>query len=57
MSVYAWHVLPLPLYARYEDRLIEQPTGPVTDFTKTESFRILKEDPNARLVIYRTPAS
>jgi abhydrolase domain-containing protein 12 len=52
-SVYAWHILPLPLYAANEEKIIEQPSGKlVEDFSKSESYRLLKEDPKSRVVIY-----
>ncbi|KAH6657091.1 Alpha/Beta hydrolase protein [Truncatella angustata] len=50
-TLYAWHIMPLPIYLRNEDRLQAEPHGFVKDFTSTESFKILREDPNARLVI------
>ncbi|KAK5657436.1 hypothetical protein OQA88_3008 [Cercophora sp. LCS_1] len=37
-TLYAWHVLPLPLYGRHEETLASQPTGFCPDFTKTASF-------------------
>lgn len=50
-SLYAWHVLPLRSVLKHEERLQAQPTGFSDDITTTESFRILKEDPNSQLVI------
>ncbi|PFH58108.1 hypothetical protein XA68_14133 [Ophiocordyceps unilateralis] len=51
-SVYAWHITPLPLYLKNEVRLTAQPSGLSPNFTNTESFRLLREDPNARLILY-----
>ncbi|KAK3346598.1 Alpha/Beta hydrolase protein [Lasiosphaeria hispida] len=51
-SLYAWHVLPLPLYAQHEEPLAAQPSGFCRDIFQTENFKLLKSDPNARLVIY-----
>lgn len=51
-TLYAWHILPLPAYLRNEEKLLMEPGGYRDDFTKTESFNILKNDPEARLVIY-----
>lgn len=51
-SVYAWHITPLPLYLKNEARLTGQPQGLSPDFAKTQSFRLLKEDPEARLILY-----
>jgi hypothetical protein len=50
-SLYAWHVLPLKSVLKYEEKLQAAPAGFSEDITATESFRILKDDPNARLVI------
>ncbi|OTB02928.1 hypothetical protein M426DRAFT_322173 [Hypoxylon sp. CI-4A] len=51
-SIYAWHILPLPTYLKHENELQGQRQGFSDDITKTESFKLLKDDPNARLVIY-----
>ncbi|XP_044719693.1 alpha/beta hydrolase family domain-containing protein [Hirsutella rhossiliensis] len=51
-SVYAWHITPLPLYLKNEARLTSQALGHSPDFAKTESFRLLKGDPEARLILY-----
>ncbi|KAM7194393.1 Alpha/Beta hydrolase protein [Rhypophila sp. PSN 637] len=50
-TIYAWHVLPLPLYGQHQQELITQPAGLSGDITKTLNFKLLKEDPNSRLVI------
>ena len=50
-NIYAWHVLPLPLYLQNEATLATQTPGYNNDFTLTESFRILKEDPESRVVL------
>jgi abhydrolase domain-containing protein 12 len=50
-TLYAWHVLPLPAYLKNEERLQAQPAGFAKDFSATESFRMLRDDPDARLVI------
>ncbi|KAK8133217.1 Abhydrolase domain protein [Apiospora kogelbergensis] len=39
-------------YLRNEDRLQAQPAGFAQDVTTTESFKMLREDPDARLVVY-----
>ena len=49
--LWAWHILPLALYAGNERALIEQPVGP-EDYEKSPAFRLLAEDPESRLVIY-----
>ncbi|KAI1452030.1 alpha/beta-hydrolase [Annulohypoxylon moriforme] len=51
-SLYAWHILPLPSYLKHEDILQIQQSGFSNDITKTESFKLLRDDPEARLVIY-----
>lgn len=45
---------PLPLYLKNEAALSGQPPGLSPNFAKTESFRLLKEDAEARLVLYCT---
>ncbi|KAI1419617.1 Alpha/Beta hydrolase protein [Xylaria sp. FL1777] len=50
-SLYAWHILPLRLVLEHEDRLRVAPAGYSDDITASESFKILKDDPDARLVI------
>ncbi|EFX05288.1 abhydrolase domain containing protein 12 [Grosmannia clavigera kw1407] len=50
--IHAWHVLPLPVYLKHEETLRLQPTGYCDDITTADSLRILREDPNAQLVIF-----
>lgn len=50
-TIYAWHVLPLGLYAKHEVELIKQPSGCVEDITTTKAFHLLRDDPNAKLII------
>lgn len=50
-TLYAWHILPLPLYAQHEATLSAQPGGFCEDITATENFRLLRDDPNAKLII------
>ena len=50
--LYAWHVLPLPIYSQHEDQLLKQPAGFCDDISKSESFRILKDDPDAKVILY-----
>ncbi|KAI0203479.1 Alpha/Beta hydrolase protein [Astrocystis sublimbata] len=50
-SLYAWHVLPLRSFLGHEDRLQSGPGGHCSDITTAESFKILKEDAEAQLVI------
>ncbi|KAH7155742.1 Alpha/Beta hydrolase protein [Dactylonectria estremocensis] len=51
-TIYAWHILPLPLYLQNEASIAAQAPGFSKDFSQTESFRLLKEDPESRLVLY-----
>ncbi|KAK5992499.1 Lysophosphatidylserine lipase ABHD12-like protein [Cladobotryum mycophilum] len=50
-TIYAWHILPLPLYLQHEATVATQDLGFIQDFTKTESFRLLKSDSEARLIL------
>ncbi|KAK4033113.1 Alpha/Beta hydrolase protein [Parachaetomium inaequale] len=50
-TLYAWHILPLPLYTQHEAKLSSQPSGLSPDITTTENFRLLRDDPSARLII------
>jgi hypothetical protein len=52
-SIHAWHVLPLPAYRQHQEALERQPTGHCGDVTTSESLRILKNDPSAKLIVYR----
>jgi abhydrolase domain-containing protein 12 len=54
--IYAWHVLPITLYAENRAALLHRPnSGPtgtiVENITATKGFDLLRNDPNARLVI------
>ncbi|KAJ4400973.1 hypothetical protein N0V85_005625 [Neurospora sp. IMI 360204] len=55
-TLYAWHILPLGLYARHESALAAQDRssagGFVSDITTTINFKLLRDDPEARLVLY-----
>lgn len=50
--LYAWHVLPIELYRQHEVDLIAEPSGFVTDITSRLSFKLLRDDPEARLVLH-----
>ncbi|KJZ78156.1 hypothetical protein HIM_02194 [Hirsutella minnesotensis 3608] len=51
-SVYAWHITPLPLYLKNEARLTRQPQGLSSNFAETESFQLMKEDPETKIILY-----
>ncbi|KAI0409803.1 Alpha/Beta hydrolase protein [Xylaria palmicola] len=50
-TLYAWHILPLKAVLKHEERLQSSPVGYADSITETESFKILKNDPDAQLVI------
>lgn len=50
--LYAWHILPIELYRKHEEVLLAEPTGLISDITSTYAFRLLRDDPEARLVIH-----
>lgn len=51
-KIHAWHVLPLDLYRRHQDKLLAEPSGLSRDITSRLAFKLLRDDPEARLVIY-----
>ncbi|KAJ5825330.1 hypothetical protein N7474_002468 [Penicillium riverlandense] len=50
--LYAWHILPVELYRKHEQSLVEESEGSVSDISSRLSFRLLRDDPDARLVIH-----
>ncbi|KIL89378.1 hypothetical protein FAVG1_06956 [Fusarium avenaceum] len=54
VKLHSWHVLPLATYeSNQQDLLAQGPkTGLVEIFEETLNFRLLRENPNARLVLY-----
>ncbi|KAF2972777.1 hypothetical protein GQX73_g848 [Xylaria multiplex] len=48
-SIYAWHILPLRSVLKHEDELQATPLGHSDNITTTESFKILRDDPEAQL--------
>ncbi|PLB38720.1 alpha/beta hydrolase [Aspergillus candidus] len=51
-SLYTWHLLPLHLCREHEELLnAHEPSGPAEDYTQSPAFRLLADDPNARVVI------
>lgn len=50
-SLHTWHVLPLILYRQYQRELRLEPSGPAADITETLPFKLLRDDPEARVVI------
>lgn len=51
-ALYAWHVLPLEIYRQNEEALLEEAPGLVSDFTSRFAFKLLRNDPEARLVLH-----
>ncbi|EFR01675.1 abhydrolase domain-containing protein 12 [Nannizzia gypsea CBS 118893] len=51
-SLYAWHVLPLELYRKHEQALLAEPSGFVSDFDSRVAFKLLRDDPEARLILH-----
>jgi hypothetical protein len=43
--------MPLGLYAKHESEILQQPSGCAEDITKTKAFRLLRDDPESRLII------
>ena len=51
-TLYAWHILPLALYANHESALLAQSTGLAAEnMTETLAIKLLAQDTEARLVI------
>ena len=51
-KLYAWHVLPLGLYHKHESELTADSPGFTQDITTRHAFKLLRDDPNAILVIH-----
>ncbi len=51
-NLYAWHILPEEVYRKHEQELHGEPSGFVPDITTRLAFRLLRDDPDARLIIH-----
>ena len=51
-TLHAWHILPLEVYRKNQQDLIAEPSGLATNVKDQLSFKLLREDPNALLVLY-----
>lgn len=51
-TLYAWHILPVELYLEHEPSLVAEPTGFVLDIKSRLAFQLLRDDPNARLILH-----
>lgn len=51
-TLYGWHLLPLHLCHEHDEELTaNEPSGPAEDYTQTTAFKLLANDPKARVVI------
>lgn len=51
-TLHAWHILPLGLYRRHEQRILEEPSGLAPDFNQRLASELLRGDPESLLVLY-----
>ena len=51
-TLYAWHILPIELYRKHESVLVAESSGLTSDITARHAFKLLHEDPEARLVLH-----
>lgn len=51
-TLYAWHILPIELYRQHESALTAEAPGFVLDIKSRLSFKLLRDDPDARLVLH-----
>ncbi|CAG7993624.1 unnamed protein product [Penicillium olsonii] len=50
--LHAWHVLPMELYRKHEAPLVDEAVGLVSDIKSRLGFQLLRDDPDARLVLH-----
>ncbi|KAH8812872.1 Alpha/Beta hydrolase protein [Xylogone sp. PMI_703] len=50
--LYAWHILPVELYRKHELPLVAEPIGFVSDIESRLAFKLLRDDPESRLVLH-----
>ncbi|KAK1142816.1 hypothetical protein N8T08_007250 [Aspergillus melleus] len=51
-TLYGWHLIPPHLCRDHEEELeANEPSGPAEDYTKTTAYKLLANDPNARVVV------
>ena len=50
--LYAWHIMPVELYRKHEQALVAEPIGFVADIVSRLAFQLLRDDPEARLIIH-----
>ena len=51
-QLYAWHILPIELYRQHESTLTAEPSGFISDITFRHAFELLRDDPDAKLIIH-----
>jgi abhydrolase domain-containing protein 12 len=51
-TLYAWHILPIELYRKNELALLAEPSGYSSDIMTRHAFELLRDDPEARLIIH-----
>jgi abhydrolase domain-containing protein 12 len=51
-TLHAWHILPLELYHRNEQALLKEKSGLAPEITTRLGFQLLRDDPQALLIIY-----
>lgn len=51
-TLYGWHLIPPHLCKEHEEELnANEPAGPAEDYTQTTAFKLLANNPNARVVV------
>lgn len=51
-EIYAWHILPIELYRQNQATLLSESSGDTMDITTRHAFKLLCDDPEARLIIH-----
>ena len=51
-QLYAWHILPIELYRQHESALTAERSGFVSDITSRYAFELLRDDPDAKMIIH-----
>ena len=50
-TLFAWHILPIGLYAKHEEELLAETTWLSDDVTERKGFQLLVDDPESKLII------
>lgn len=51
VTLYLWHILPLVAYTQNEATFSRESRVPLDKYTSSHAFRLLKDDPEARLIL------